>query len=70
MDEAKSGAAAKGAQEHHCIACGRVFSCGLDAGTGKCWCMDEPTRIAMPASPDAECYCPECLEARLPPATA
>ena len=68
-DQAKTTGASAGNAEHRCLACGRVFSCGLEGGGKSCWCMEEPARIAMPQDADAACYCPQCLEARLPAAT-
>lgn len=67
--QAQTSNGAGSAGEHRCLACGKVFSCGLDGGGKSCWCMEEPARIAMPQDADAACYCPQCLEARLPAAT-
>jgi hypothetical protein len=66
MGEANAVAAATATTEHRCLACGKLFTCGLDDGGTTCWCMAEPARIAMPTTGDASCYCRECLEARLP----
>ena len=43
-----------------CARCGTVFECG--AGTGHCWCADEPARLPLTAAGEAEdCLCPTCL---------
>ena len=43
-----------------CARCGTVFECG--AGTGHCWCADEPVRLPLtPAGEAEDCLCPTCL---------
>ncbi len=41
-------------------ACGRRFTCDLEAGKPRCWCADFPKVLPVPAA-DAACLCPECL---------
>ena len=47
-----------------CKQCGSEFTCGSDANSGHCWCLDLPN--VMPLTEEAQssedCYCPKCLE--------
>lgn len=44
-----------------CPRCGRRFRCGMKAGDAKCWCVEAPQGLPVPAPGTAGCYCPECL---------
>ncbi len=53
-----------------CVACGKIFQCGMaDAGApDPCWCTQlpplPPERLAAAnASGQAACFCPACLGA-------
>jgi Cysteine-rich CWC len=41
-----------------CARCGAAFDCRPD---GACWCAGEDFQLPMPAQPDAQCLCPNCL---------
>lgn len=49
-----------------CKRCGSEFSCGMADGKsdGPCWCTQFPPLPATlrDPSPDASCYCPDCLK--------
>lgn len=42
-----------------CPQCGAAFTCGIAAGTARCWCFDL-SRV-MPVRADTACLCPGCL---------
>jgi hypothetical protein len=48
-----------------CSGCGAKFECGTGGRDGGCWCMDQPSRLPMPAADGADCVCPACLQAAL-----
>ena len=52
------------AQNKRCPECGAEFQCLAHCGANTCWCMELP-RLPMPADPDADCLCPNCLRARV-----
>jgi hypothetical protein len=47
-----------------CARCGAAFACG-SGGKDGCWCMDEASRLPMPAANAGDCVCPACLRAAL-----
>ena len=47
-----------------CQDCGATFECGMGAAT-PCWCSQEhPPVMPLPGA-GADCYCANCLKARI-----
>lgn len=44
-----------------CAACGKGFSCGVQAGGKTCWCMELPVGLPILEGATEGCYCPACL---------
>ncbi|HVK53523.1 MAG TPA: DUF1289 domain-containing protein [Burkholderiales bacterium] len=47
-----------------CSRCGSEMHCGARDGDGPCWCENLPKLCPVPG-PEAECLCPNCLNALL-----
>ncbi len=45
-----------------CPGCGRVFTCGIEAGGSWCWCFDVDASTVTSEFPEAKCYCEMCLK--------
>ncbi len=44
-----------------CSVCGASFSCGDQAGKGKCWCDELPPLPVSLLASGGDCLCPQCL---------
>ncbi|MBK6632022.1 MAG: cysteine-rich CWC family protein [Betaproteobacteria bacterium] len=50
--------------ERTCPGCGRVFTCGMEAGWIRCWCAALPP-LPVQLEKGQGCYCPDCMEKKL-----
>jgi hypothetical protein len=47
---------------HPCPRCGAPVACGMANGAARCWCLELPAALPVPANDGgARCYCRSCL---------
>ncbi|WP_347249702.1 hypothetical protein [Zoogloea sp.] len=37
----------------------------MNAGLDECWCASLPPALAVPEAHAGQCYCPDCLKAKI-----